>query len=71
MWTVLITRTRDRGFESHPRHGRLCAFILCVGRGLATGSSPVQGFIQTVHMITKLQKAARAQQSAVEPLLKE
>jgi hypothetical protein len=30
----------DRGFESHSRHGCLCAFILCVGRGLATGWSP-------------------------------
>jgi hypothetical protein len=28
----------DRGFESHSRHGCvLYAFILCVGRGLATG----------------------------------
>jgi hypothetical protein len=31
----------DCGFESHARHGRLCAFIvcvvLCVGSGLATG----------------------------------
>jgi hypothetical protein len=27
----------NRGFESHTRHGYLCAFVLCVGSGLATG----------------------------------
>jgi hypothetical protein len=27
----------DRGFESHSRHGCLYAFILCLGRDLATG----------------------------------
>jgi hypothetical protein len=30
----------DRGFESHSRHGCLCAFILCVGSGLATADAP-------------------------------
>jgi hypothetical protein len=42
----------DRGFESHSRHGCLSAFILfalsCVGNGLATGWSPVQGVLPTV-----------------------
>jgi hypothetical protein len=42
----------DRGFESHSRHGCLCAFILfvlsCIGSGLATGWSPVQGVLLTV-----------------------
>jgi hypothetical protein len=33
----------DRGFEFHPRHGCLCAFILCVGSGLATGCPPLPG----------------------------
>jgi hypothetical protein len=27
----------DHGFESHSKHGYLCAFILCLGSGLATG----------------------------------
>jgi hypothetical protein len=39
----------DRGFESHPRHG--CLFILRVGSGLATGWSPVQGVLPTVHRL--------------------
>jgi hypothetical protein len=29
----------NHGFESHSRHGCLCAFILCVGSGLPTGWS--------------------------------
>jgi hypothetical protein len=28
--------------------------VLCLGRGLATGSSPVQGVIPTVYRIKKL-----------------
>jgi hypothetical protein len=40
----------------------LCAFILCVGRGLATGWSPIQGVLRTVYRIK-----AKAQQRAVEP----
>jgi hypothetical protein len=39
----------DLGFESHSRHGCLCTFILCVGSGLATGWSPVQGVLPTVY----------------------
>jgi hypothetical protein len=51
----------DRGFESHSRHG--CVYcvrlfcvcvVLCVGRGLVTGWSPVQGVLLTVHRIKKL-----------------
>jgi hypothetical protein len=30
----------DRGFESHSRHGCLCAFILCADSGLVTGWYP-------------------------------
>jgi hypothetical protein len=53
-------RPLDRGFESHSRHGCLCAFILCLccsvySRGLATSWSPVQGVLPTVYMIKKLQ----------------
>jgi hypothetical protein len=39
--------------------------------GLAMGWSPIQGVLPTVYRITKLKKAARAQQRAVEPLLNE
>jgi hypothetical protein len=43
----------DRGFESYSRHGCVFAFIVllcssCVGSGLATGWSPVQGILPTV-----------------------
>jgi hypothetical protein len=36
--------SRDRGFESHSRHG----VLLCLGRGLATNWSPVQGVLPSV-----------------------
>jgi hypothetical protein len=52
----------DRGFESHPRHGYVCIYavciVLCVGSGLATGWSPAQGVLQTVYRINKLKKEA-------------
>jgi hypothetical protein len=38
----------DRGFESHSRHGCLCAFILCLRCVLATGWSPIQGVLPAV-----------------------
>jgi hypothetical protein len=56
----------DRGFESHSRNGCLyseCLFcvsvVLCVGRGLATGWSPVQGVLSTVYRIKKLEKSVQ------------
>jgi hypothetical protein len=55
--------SKDRGFESHLGHGCLvfvcmCAFfcvcvVLCLGRGLATSWSPVQGVLPS-GMIKKL-----------------
>jgi hypothetical protein len=51
-----------RGFESHSRHGYLCVRLFCVcvvlyvGKGLATGWSPVQGVLPSVCRITKLNK---------------
>jgi hypothetical protein len=45
----------DRGFETHYGHGCLSAFILfvlsCVGSGLATAWSPVQGVLPTVYTL--------------------
>jgi hypothetical protein len=44
----------DRGIESHSRHGCVCVRLfcvcvgLCVGSGLATGSSLVQGVLPSV-----------------------
>jgi hypothetical protein len=44
-----------------------CVYVVrCVGRGLATGWSPVQGVLPNVYRIRKLKKAAKAQQRAVE-----
>jgi hypothetical protein len=47
----------DRGLESHLRHGCLSAAVLClcVGSGLATGLSLVQGVLPTVK-IKKLKR---------------
>jgi hypothetical protein len=45
----------------------VCAFILCVGSGLGTGWSPVQGVLLTVWKKYETEEEARAQQRAVEP----
>jgi hypothetical protein len=42
-------------------------FVLCVGSGLATGWSPVQGVLPTVYRIKKLKKTAKVRQRPVEP----
>jgi hypothetical protein len=61
----------DRGFESHSRHWCLhcmrlfCVYIvLCVGRGLATGWSPIQGVLPTVFRIKKLKQHPRPKKGA-------
>jgi hypothetical protein len=46
---------RDRRFESQSRHG-----CLCVGSGLATNWSPVQGVLPIVYRIMKLKKRPRS-----------
>jgi hypothetical protein len=66
-WTCLRSLgSWDRGFESHSRHACLycvsffcVCVVLCVGRGLATGWSPVQGVLPTVYRIKKLKKRPR------------
>jgi ABC-type Fe3+-siderophore transport system permease subunit len=51
---LLSLERRDRGFESHSRHGCLCVrlfcicVVLCVGSGLAMCWSLVQGVLRTV-----------------------
>jgi hypothetical protein len=40
--------------------------VLCVGRGLATGCSPVQGDQPTAYRSMKLKKVAKVQQRSVE-----
>jgi hypothetical protein len=54
-----LAQTLGRGFECHSKHGCLCALILCVGRGLATGWSLVQVVLPTVYKIKKLKKRRR------------
>jgi hypothetical protein len=39
------------GFEFHSRHVCLCAFILCVERGLETGWSPVHGVLPIMYRL--------------------
>jgi hypothetical protein len=41
--------------------------VLCAGRGLATGWSPVQGFLPAVYRIKKLTKWPRSNKRTVEP----
>jgi hypothetical protein len=49
-----LVRSWDHGFESHSRHWYLCVrlfcvcVVLCVGSGLATGSSLLQGVLPSV-----------------------
>jgi hypothetical protein len=45
-----------------------CVFVvLCVGSGLATGLSTIQGGLLTVYRIKNIKKAAKVQQNTVEP----
>jgi hypothetical protein len=48
------------GSETHSRHGYVssffCVVLSCVGRGLVSGRSPVQGVLPTVQEIHKFQK---------------
>jgi hypothetical protein len=56
----------DRGFESHLRYGCICVrlfcvcVVLCVGRGLATGWSPVQESYRLCKKFKKLKKRPKS-----------
>jgi hypothetical protein len=76
VWSMNCLRPLEHwgpGFESHSRHGYLCAFILCavlcVGSGLATGWSPAQGILPTVYRIKKVKKRPRSNKRTVEPFI--
>jgi hypothetical protein len=66
-------RTLDHEFESHSRYGWLHAFavcvVLCVGRGLATGWSPVQGVPPTVLELENREKKTNAPQKAYRVII--
>jgi hypothetical protein len=67
-WTV-FARLNAGTVGSNPTQGIecLCAFVvLCVGSGLATGSSPVQGVLPTVYKIKKLKKLLRSNKRTVD-----
>jgi hypothetical protein len=55
--TVFAGSDPTRGTDVCLRLFCVCA-LLCVGSGLATGWSPVQGVLPTMHGITKLKKRA-------------
>jgi hypothetical protein len=72
-WTV-FARLNTGIVGSNPTRGMdVCVhlfcvcIVLCVGSGLATGWSPVQGVLPTVYRIKKLKKQARYNKRAVEP----
>jgi len=45
----------------------LCCAVLCVGRGLASGRSPVQGVLPTVKIDSKVQKINSEPEQAKRP----
>jgi hypothetical protein len=64
-WTVFARSYTDI-VGSNPTTGtNVCLFcvhvVLCVGSGLPTGWSPVQGVLSTVYRIRKTEKEAKAQ----------
>jgi hypothetical protein len=70
-WAV-FARSNTGIVGSNPTQGMdvcvrlFCVCVLCIGSGLATGWSPVQGAIPSVYRIKKLKKRPRSTR-AVEP----
>jgi hypothetical protein len=72
-WT-LVARSNAGIVGSDPTQGMdvsvrlfyVCV-VLCLGSGLAMGSSGVQGVLSTVYRIKKLKKGPRSNKRAVEP----
>jgi hypothetical protein len=69
---AVFGRSNDGVTDLNPTWGMdvcVCLFcvcaVLCAGRGLATGWSPIQGVLPTVYRIKKVEKTAKAQQWAV------
>jgi hypothetical protein len=67
----------NHGFELHSRHGCLCVrlfcvcVVLCLGSGLATGRSLIQGVLPSVKNDYKTEEEVRAQQKSLESLMNE
>jgi hypothetical protein len=59
-WTVFASSNAGIVGSNHTQGMDACVFILCVGGGLATGWSPVQGVLPTVYRSKKLKKRPRS-----------
>jgi hypothetical protein len=74
-WPITVAARSKAWMGSNPTRGMnvciMCVYsvcvALCVGRGLATGWSPVQGVLPTVNKDKETEKADKVQQRDVEP----
>jgi hypothetical protein len=74
-WTV-FARSNAEIVDSNPIQGMdVCVLyvcvVLCVGNGLATGWTLVEGVLPSVQKDYETEEEVRAQQRAVEPLMNE
>jgi hypothetical protein len=61
--TGIVDSNTTRGMDVCVRLFRVCV-VLCIGRGLATGLSPVQGVLPTAYRIKKLKSGQGATQGS-------
>jgi hypothetical protein len=66
IWTV-FARSNAGIVGSNPTQAMDVCVVLCVGSGLATGWSLVQGVLPTVYRINKLKNRPRSNKRTVEP----
>jgi hypothetical protein len=61
----IVDSNPTQGMDVYVRLFCVC-IVLCVGSGLATGWSPVQGVLPTVYRIKKLKKRPRSNKRTVD-----
>jgi hypothetical protein len=71
-WTAFARSSKDRGFESHWRHGCLCALVcVCVvlyeGSGLARAHPPSKESYRLYIGLEKLKRRTRSNKRDIEP----